>query len=152
MLVGGCGSQGVGCVGVPGEIDPTLRWVDGPVSASRLYAGRDGKTCDGVADHLALTAAETTDWVTHEQDLWEVLASECRAAKALAGTELTLNRYAVVGVEAQIRSTVVRRRVGASARTFEFVLKFHLLRLLFSGKRWMVEELLCCVSWGVVCT
>lgn len=137
---------------MPGEVDPALGRIDGAVSAARFDLRRDGKARDGVADHLALTAAETTDWVTHEQDLWEVLASECRAAKALAGTELTLNRYAVVGVEAQIRSTVVRRRVGASARTFEFVLKFHLLRLLFSGKRWMVEELLCCVSWGVVCT
>jgi len=100
LLVGGCGSQGVWGVGVPGEINPTLGWVNGAVPASGFYAGRDGKARNGVANHLALTAAEATDRIAHQQNLWEVLAAERGAAEALAGTELTLNRYAVVGVEA----------------------------------------------------
>ena len=42
--------------------------------------------------------------------------------------------------------------MGASAGAFEFVLEFHLQRLLFSGRGRQVEEFFCGVSRGVVCS
>lgn len=64
-----------------GEVDPALGWVDGAVSAARLDAGRDGEAGDGVADHLALTAAEAADGIAHEQNLGEVFAAQAGAAE-----------------------------------------------------------------------
>ena len=81
-----------------GEIDPSLGWVEGPVPAAGLDAGRDGQAGDGVTDHLALTTAETADGIAHEQNLSEVVAAQGGTAKALTGTELALDRDTVVGV------------------------------------------------------
>lgn len=74
-----------------GEVDPAFRGVDGAMPAAGFDAGRDGETGDGVADHLALTAAETTDGIAHEQDLGEVITAESRAAKVFSDAELALN-------------------------------------------------------------
>jgi hypothetical protein len=81
-----------------GEVDPALRGVDEAVSATRLDARRESKACDGVADHLALTAAETADGIAHEQNLADIVAAQGGAAEALAGAELTLDWDAMVGV------------------------------------------------------
>ena len=56
----------------------------------------------GVADHLALTAAEAADGIAHEQNLGEVVAAQRGAAEGLAGAELALDRNAVVGVESEV--------------------------------------------------
>jgi len=83
---------------VPGEVDPALGRIDGAVSAARFDLRRDGKARDGVADHLALTAAETANGITHEQNLADIVAAQGGAAEALAGAELTPDRHAVVRV------------------------------------------------------
>jgi hypothetical protein len=63
--------------------------------AAGFDAGRDGEAGDGVADHLALTTAETADGIAHEQDLGEIIATQGGTAEVPAGTELALNLYAV---------------------------------------------------------
>ena len=85
---------------MPGEVDPSLGWVNGVVPAPGLDAGREGEAGDGVADHLALTATEAADGIAHEQDLGEVFAAEGGAAEVLAGAELALDRHAMVGIYA----------------------------------------------------
>lgn len=95
--------------------------------AARLEAGGDGQAGYGVADHLALTAAEAADGITHKKDLGEVLGAQGGAAKALAGAELTLNGNAVVGIEAEVRSAVRSvRSFFARACGLEFVVEFHI--------------------------
>jgi hypothetical protein len=72
--------------------------VDWAVSAARLDARRESKACDGVTDHLALTAAETANGIAHEQHLADIVAAQGGAAEVLAGAELTLDRNAIEGV------------------------------------------------------
>ena len=91
-----------------GEVDPSFRWVDGAMPAAGFDAGREREAGDGVADHLALTATEAADGIAHEQNLGEVVAAQGRAAEGLAGAELALNRNAVVGVESEVGSALVR--------------------------------------------
>ncbi|MGD0442501.1 MAG: hypothetical protein ABSA39_01065 [Edaphobacter sp.] len=98
LFFGGSGFQGIGRVGVPGKVDPTLGWVNGAVPATRPDARRDCEACHGVADHLALTAASTANGIAHEQNLADIVAAEGGAAEVLAGAELTLDRDSVVGV------------------------------------------------------
>jgi hypothetical protein len=81
-----------------GEVDPAFGGIDGAMPATGFDAGRDGEAGDGVTDHLALTAAKTTDGIAHEQDLGEVITAEGGAAKVFAGAELTLDLDAVQGV------------------------------------------------------
>ena len=95
--------EGVWGLGMLGEVDPAFGGIDGAVSAAGFDAGREGEAGDGVADHLALTAAEATDRVAHEKDLRDVVSAEGRAAEALAGTELALDGNAVVGIQAESR-------------------------------------------------
>src|SRR5271168_703780 len=97
------------------------------MSAAGLDAGREGEAGDGVTNHLALTAAETANGIAHEQDLAEVIAAQCGAAKALAGAELTLDRDTVVGVHSKVGGAAVRRvrALFSSARALVFVLEFH---------------------------
>jgi hypothetical protein len=66
--------------------------------APRLKAGGIGEAGDGVADQLALAAAEAADRIAHEHNLGEVIATQGGAAEALAGTKLALDLNAVVGV------------------------------------------------------
>ena len=119
-----------------GEVDPSSRWVDGAMLSSRFDAGRERKAGNGEAHQLALTAAEAANWIAHEKYLGEIIAPQCRAAKSLARTELTLDRHTGARVQSQVRSvTVGRMRVlFPSAVTVEFILEFHLQRLLFSGR------------------
>ena len=93
--------------------------------AARFYAGRDGQACDGVADHLTLTATDTADGVAHQEDLGKVVATECGSAKALAGAELTLDRDAMVGVNSKVRGAA-GGGVGSPVGAVELILKFHL--------------------------
>jgi hypothetical protein len=115
-----------------GEVDPAFGGVDGAMPAAGLDAGRDGEAGDGVADHLALTAAETADGIAHEQDLGEVVAAESGAAKVFSGAELTLDLDAVQGVCPEVGGFTVGM-LSSSARPFEFVLEVHVQRFLFSG-------------------
>jgi len=48
-----------------GEVDPAGGWVDGAVLSPRLDAGGEREAGDGVADHLALSAAEAADGIAH---------------------------------------------------------------------------------------
>ena len=120
-----------------GEVDPASRWVDGAVFSSRFDAGREREAGDGEADHLALTAAEAADGITHEKDLGEVVATQGGATECLAGTELALNRNTVAGVQSEVGGVAVRgvRVVLPSAATVELILEFHLQRLLFFRER-----------------
>lgn len=95
FLFGLCRRQRIGGVGVFGEVDPLFGGVDGAMPAAGFDAGRDGEAGDGVADHLALAAAETADGIAHEQDLSEVIAAEGGAAKVFSDAELALNLHAV---------------------------------------------------------
>jgi hypothetical protein len=114
---------------MPGKVDPTLGWVNGPMSATRPDTRREGEACDRVTDHLALTAADTANGIAHEQKLADIVAAQGGAAEALAGAELTLDRNAVVGVHSEVRGPILRvGMVSPSAGTFEFVLEFHLQR------------------------
>lgn len=117
------GDQGVGGVGVFGEVDPSLGGVDRAMAPTRLDAGGDCEAGYGVADHLALAAANAADGIAHEEDFAEVFGPEGGTAKLLPGAELALDTYAVVGVEAQVRSLV--RRLASSAAWFELILEFH---------------------------
>ena len=120
------GFEGIGRVGVPGEVDPAFGWIDGAVSAARSFAGREREAGDGVADHLALTAAEAADRVSHEKDLRDVVSAEAGAAEALARAELTLDGNAVVGIQTEIRGPVTGRvMISSSVCGLEFVLEFH---------------------------
>jgi hypothetical protein len=97
------------------------------MSAARLDAGREGEAGNGVADHLALTAAEAADGIAHEKDLGEVIAAQGGAPECLAGAILALDRDTVAGVLTEVRGAVVRG-VGvllATAVSVEFVLEFH---------------------------
>ena len=98
FLFGGRGHERIGRVRMPGEVDPALRGVDEAVSATRLDARRESKACDGVTDHLALTAAEAADGIAHEQNLADIVAAQGGSAEVLAGAELTLDGDAMVGV------------------------------------------------------
>ena len=92
-------------------------------------ARRESKACDGVADHLALTASEAADGIAHEQDLGKVIAAQGGSAEALAGAVLTLDGDAMVGVQSEIGSLIVRvGMLSFSAGALEFVLEFHLQR------------------------
>jgi len=116
------------------EIDPALGWVNRAMPAAGLDAGREREAGDGVTDHLALAAAEATDGIAHEQNLGKIVAAQGGTTEALAGAELTLDRDTVVGVCPEVRGAVLRVRVlSFPTRAFEFVLEFHLQRLLFSG-------------------
>jgi hypothetical protein len=103
FFFGGSGEQGVWGVGVFGEVDPALGGVDGAMAAAGFDAGGEGEAGYGVADPLALAAAETADWVAHEEDLAEVIGAECGAAKVIAGAELALDWDAVVRVQSEVR-------------------------------------------------
>jgi hypothetical protein len=118
------------------EVDPASRWVDGAVFSPRLDARRQGEAGDGEADQLALTATEAADGIAHEKDLSEVIAAQCGTPKSLAGTELALDRDTVARIESEVRSMTVRgmRVLFPSAKTVEFILEFHLQRVLFSGR------------------
>jgi hypothetical protein len=106
-----------------GEVDPSLGGVDGAMAPTRFDAGGDGKAGYGVADHLALAAADAADGITHEEDFAEVFGPEGGTAKLLSGAKLALNRGAVIGVEAQVWSLV--RRLASSAAWFKLILDFH---------------------------
>jgi hypothetical protein len=69
---------------MPGKVDPTFGWVNGAMPAPRPDARRDCEACDGVTDHLALTAADTANGIAHEQNLADIVAAQGRAAEALA--------------------------------------------------------------------
>lgn len=101
-----CRNQGVGGVGVFGEVDPALGGVNGAMAAARFDAGGKGEAGYRVADQLALAAAETADGVTHEHDLAEVFGAERGATKVLAGAELALDGDAVVGIQSEVRGFV----------------------------------------------
>jgi hypothetical protein len=104
--------------------------------SSRFDAGREREAGDGKADQLTLTAAEAADGISHEKDLGEVVAAQGGATECLAGTELALDRNTVARVQPEVRGMAVRG-VGVlfpSAWTVEFILEFHLQRLLFSGR------------------
>ena len=106
-----------------GEVDPSLGGVDGAMTPAGLDAGRDGEARYGVADHLALAAAEAADGVAHEENLSEVFSAEGGAAKVLSGAELALDGDAVVGIEAEIGSLVGRlTSFSAGAAGFEIAL------------------------------
>jgi hypothetical protein len=107
FLFGARGQQRVRCVGMPGEVDPAFRWIDGTMLAAGLDAGREREACDGVADHLPLAAAEAANGVAHEQNLGEVVAAQSGTAEALTGAELTLNRHTVVGIYSEVRCALV---------------------------------------------
>jgi hypothetical protein len=111
-----------------GEIDPAFGWVEGAVLAAWLDAGRDGEAGDGVTDHLSLTAAQTADWIAHEENLGEVVSAQRGAAEVLAGAELALDRDTVIRVHSEVRGAFVRgvRVIFPSAGTLVFVLEFHL--------------------------
>jgi hypothetical protein len=98
FFFGGRRHERIGRVRMPGEVDPALRGVDEAVSATRLDARRESKACDRVADHLALTASEAADGISHEQDLRKVFPAQGGSAEALPGAELTLDGDAMVGV------------------------------------------------------
>jgi hypothetical protein len=136
---------------MPGEVDPTLGWIDGAVPAAGLDAGRQRKAGDGVADQLALAATEAANGIAHEQDLGEVFAAQGGTAELLAGAELTLDRYAVVGVYTEIGGGIARRvRAMSSSRALVFILKCHISALVIFRERWEIEELLVCsarVAW-----
>jgi hypothetical protein len=119
-----------------GEVDPSSRWVDGTMLSSRFNAGREREACNGKAHQLALTATEAANRIAHEKYLGEIIAAQCRATKSLTRTELTLDRHTVTRVQSQVRSVTVRRMrvLFPSAVTVEFILEFHLQRLLFSGR------------------
>lgn len=119
-----------------GEVDPSSRWVDGTMLSSRFDAGRERKAGNSKAHQLALTAAEASNWIAHEKYLGEIIAAQCRAAKSLARTELTLDRHTVAWVQSQVRSvTMGRMRVlFPSTVIVELIREFHLQRLLFSGR------------------
>jgi hypothetical protein len=120
------GNQGVGGIGVFGEVDPSLGGVDGAVAPTRLDAGGDGEARYGVADHLALAAADAANGIAHEEDFAEVFGPEGGTAKLLSGAELALDSDAVIGVEAKVRSLVRRlASFSASAAWFELILEFH---------------------------
>ena len=115
--------QRIGGVGVFGEVDPSLGGVDGAMTPAGLDAGRDGEARYGVADHLALAAAEAADGVAHEENLAEVFSAEGGPAKVLSGAELALDGDAVVGIEAEIGSLVGRlTSFSAGAAGFEIAL------------------------------
>ena len=135
FLFGGCRRQGIRGVRMFGEVDPASRWVNGAVLSSRFDTGRERKAGDGEAHQLALTAAEAADGIAHEQNLGEVVAAEGGTAEALARAELALDRDTVVGVCPEVRSAVLRRVwvLSFPAGALEFILEFHLQRLLFSG-------------------
>jgi hypothetical protein len=119
-----------------GEVDPASGWIHGAMPTARLVAGRDGETSDGVACHLALAAAETTDGVAHEQDLSEVVAAQGGATKVLAGAELALNRNAVIGIQAKVGNVFGRVGILTSPTGFfEFVGQVHVQRFLSSGDK-----------------
>jgi hypothetical protein len=112
---------------MPGKVDPTLGWVNGAVPATRPDTRREGDACDGVTDHLALTAADTANGIAHEQNLADIVAAQSGAAEALAGAELTLNWNAVVGVCSQVWGPALRVGVvSPSMGIIEFVLESHL--------------------------
>lgn len=138
---------------MPGEVDPALGCVNGTMPAAGLDAGREGEAGDGVADQLALTAAEATDGIAHEQDLSEVIAAQGGAAETLTGAELTVDLGTIEGVQSKVRSAAVRG-VGAlfsPSGAVEFALEFHLNVLFFPGvagrraSRLRGEEWLGCV-------
>jgi hypothetical protein len=104
--------------------------------SSRFDAGREREAGDGEADQLALTAAEAAYGIAHEKDLGEVIAAQGGTPERLAGTVLALDRDTVAWIQSEVRGTAVRG-VGVlfpSAGTVEFILEFHLQRLLFSGR------------------
>jgi len=76
------------------------------------YAGRDGDSGDGEADHLALTAAETADGIAHEEDLLEVLGAEAGAAEGLAGAVLASDGHSA-GVRWNVQRGIAVRGAGA---------------------------------------
>jgi hypothetical protein len=72
--------------------------------AARFEAGREGEAGDGEANHLALTATEAANGITHEKDMVEVVSAQGGAAKGLAGTVLALDGDTVERVFAEVRS------------------------------------------------
>lgn len=78
-----------------GEVDPASRRVDGAMPSPRLDARRKRQARDGEADQLALTAAQATDGIAHQQNLREVITAQRRPPEGLARAELALDRNAV---------------------------------------------------------
>jgi hypothetical protein len=119
-----------------GEVDPARGCVDGALLSSWLDTGGEREAGDGEADELALTAAEAADGVAHEKDLGEVIAAQGGAAERLAGAELAMDGNTVERVQSEVRGVAVRGAgvLFPSAGTVEFILEFHLQRLLFSGR------------------
>ena len=131
----GSGEQGVGGVGVFGEVDPALGGVDGAMAAAGFDAGGEGEAGYGVAHPLALAAAETANGVAHQHDLAEVIGAERGAAKFIAGAELALDGDAVVGVQSEIRGFAGGMgSFSALATGLELVLEFHFQCWGFSGR------------------
>ena len=77
------------------KVDPASRRVDGAMPSPRLDARRERQARDREADQLALTAAQATDGIAHQQNLREIITAQRGPPEGLAGTELTLDRNAV---------------------------------------------------------
>jgi hypothetical protein len=124
FLFGWRGRKRIGGVRMAGEVDPAFGWVDGVMPAAWFDTRRDRQTGDSEACQLTLTAPEATDRIAHQQDLGEVFTAQGRAAKLLAGAELTLDGNAMVGVQSQVRDAFLGgvRAVSPSAGAFVFVL------------------------------
>jgi hypothetical protein len=119
-----------------GEVDPAFGWVDGVMLAAWFDTRRDRQTGDSEACQLTLTAPEATDRIAHQEDLGEVFTAQGRAAKLLAGAELTLDGNAMVRVQSQVRDAFLGgvRAVSPSAGAFVFVLECHLYVIIFPGE------------------